>query len=234
MASSIGIPVFFLIILPPVMFQEVPAEVMPFIRGYLVIALITFAIMTTAISNLAGSIAADRDHGLYSKLASMPISPLSDIVGRLSTVFVYAGIGSSVVIVLGIVMGAQFTVDLLGLIQIILVFPVVAAAATGIGLTIAAFAKSESAASHTGTAIVLVIYFVGIAIPFANLPDFLRPLVLVDPISLGNLMFTAAAIGKDYVGFNPLTIINVVGLLTGAAVLFSVGVVLYLRRCWRR
>jgi hypothetical protein len=59
--SSVMLPVFFLVVLPMVLFQDVPLEIMPAIMGFLVIAMVTLLIMSTAMSNLPGSIAADRD-----------------------------------------------------------------------------------------------------------------------------------------------------------------------------
>jgi len=45
--SSIFIPLFFLLVLPPAMFQDVPSQFMPLIKGYLVISMITLLVMTT-------------------------------------------------------------------------------------------------------------------------------------------------------------------------------------------
>jgi len=52
--------------------------------------------------------------------------------------------------------------------------------AAGIGLIIASVVKSESAAAHIGVAVVLVNYFIGIAFPYRDLPDLLKPFVHVN------------------------------------------------------
>jgi ABC-type polysaccharide/polyol phosphate export permease len=232
--SSIVIPIFFLSVLPLVLFQDVPVEYMPSIRGFLVIAMITLVIMGTAISNLPGSIAADRDHDLYSKLSSMPVNPVYECLGRVVTVFAFSALGSVVIVLLGIVLGAELNIlpsdilVILGLASVITLF------ASGVGLFIAGFAKSESAAAHVGVAIVLLIYFIGIAFPYGDLPEVLRPIVHVNPICLGNNMIAALAVGEEILGYNPFNIIDVTLMVSLTLVMFIIGLYVYAMKCWRR
>ena len=232
--SSVLLPVFFLIVLPMVLFQDVPTEIMPALRGFLVIAMITLLIMSTAISNLPGSIAADRDHDLYSKLSSMPVNPLYECLGRIATVFVFSAIGSIVVIGLGLILGAEFIVTSIDLLLIIGLASVITLFAAGVGLIIAGVVKSESAAAHVGVAIVMLIYFIGIAFPYRNLPDLLKPFVHVNPICLGNNMIAALAVGEEFVGYNPFNFSDVTVMLLFTALLFIIGLYIYSRFCWRR
>jgi ABC-type polysaccharide/polyol phosphate export permease len=232
--SSILIPVFFLLVLPVVLFQDVPMEFMPAIRGFLVIAMVTLLIMTTAMSNLPGSIAADRDHDLYSKLSSMPVNPLYECTGRIVTVFVFSGIGSVVVIMLGLVLGAELIVTSLDLLLILGAVSVIILFAAGLGLIIASVVKSESAAAHIGVAVVLVNYFIGIAFPYRDLPEILRPVVHVNPICIGNNMIAVLTVGEEFVGYNPFSFMDVTVMLLLAALLFTIGLYIYARFCWRR
>ena len=73
-------------------------------------SMVVLLIMTTGMSNLAGSIASDRDPDLYSKLSSMPIKPWSDSLGRIITVVVFSSMGSAVLAIIGIVIGAEVVV----------------------------------------------------------------------------------------------------------------------------
>ena len=232
--SSIMLPVFFLIVLPLVLFQQVPAEFMPALRGFLVVAMITLVIMGTAMSNLPGSIAADRDHDLYSKLSSMPVNPLYECLGRIVTVFVFSALGSLVVIALGLVQGAELIVTSIDLLLIVGLASVITLFAAGVGLILASAVKSESAAAHVGVAIVMFIYFVGIAIPYRDLPELLRLVVHVNPICIGNNMIAVLAVGDDIVGYNPFNFIDVTVMLLFTAVLFIIGLYTYSRYCWRR
>jgi ABC-2 type transport system permease protein len=232
--SSMVSPLFFLIVLPLLLFRDVPAEAMPILQGYLVISMCTFMVMITAISNLPGSIAADRDHDLYSKLSSMPISPVSECIGRILTVLSFSGLGAVIVGAIGIGLGAQFFLGAIDLLLILGVGCVVVLAASGVGLVVAALAKSESAAAHVGLAIVMVTYFIGIAFPYGELPPFLQPLARFNPLSLANNMMATLALGGNIGGFNPLTLFDTVFLLSTSSLLFLAGMYLYSRRCWRR
>ncbi|TFG10424.1 hypothetical protein EU538_02075 [Candidatus Thorarchaeota archaeon] len=232
--SSIMLPIFFLLVLPLVLFQNVPAEYMPLTRGFLVIAMITLLIMSTAISNLPGSIAADRDHDLYSKLSSMPVHPVYECVGRIITVFVFSAFGSVIVLLLGFVLGAQYNVTLIDIPLILGIASVITLTSVGVGLIIVGFTKSESAAAHVGVAIVMFIYFLGIAFPYSELPELLRPLVHVNPICVGNNMIAALAIGEDFIGYNPFNIIDLTTMLTLTGLVICVGLYIYSKYCWKR
>jgi ABC-type polysaccharide/polyol phosphate export permease len=232
--SSILLPVFFLIVLPLVLFQQVPMEFMPALRGFLVIAMITLLIMGTAISNLPGSIAADRDHGLYSKLSSMPVNPVYECLGRIATVFVFSALGSLVVVALGLVLGAELIVTSTDLMLIVGLASVVTLFAAGVGLIIASFVKSESAAAHVGVAIVMFIYFIGIAFPYRDLPEVLRPLVHVNPICQGNNMIAVLTVGEELLGYNPFNFVDVTVMILLTTSLFIIGLYAYSRNCWRR
>jgi ABC-2 type transport system permease protein len=232
--SSIMLPVFFLIVLPVVFFQHVPMEFMPALRGFLVIAMVTLLIMATAISNLPGSIAADRDHDLYSKLSSMPVNPVYECLGRIVTVFVFSAIGSLVVIVLGLTMGAELVVTSFDLLLIIGLASVITLCSAGVGLLLASVVKSESAAAHVGVAIVMLIYFIGIAFPYSDLPELLRPIVHVNPICLGSNMIAVLTVGEELVGYNPFNFIDVTVMLLLTGLVFAFGLYIYSRYCWKR
>jgi ABC-type multidrug transport system permease subunit len=232
--SSMLSPLFFLIVLPLMLFRDAPAEVMPLIHSYLVIGMCTFLIMITAMSNLPGSIAADRDHDLYSKISSMPVNPLFECVGRIITVLAFSALGTLIITAIGLALGAQFILSTVDILLIIAIGSLVTLSASGIGLIIASLVKSESAAAHVGIAIVMVNYFIGIAFPYGDLPVVLRPLARFNPLPLGNSMMTTVALGEDFVGFNPLNLLDGAFFVGITAVLFLLGMYLYSRYCWRR
>lgn len=232
--SSILTPIFFLLVLPMVLFQDIPTEYMPGFRGYLTIAMVALLVMATAMSNLPGSIASDRDHDLYVKLSSMPVNPLYECMGRVATVFIFSGLGSMVLIVLGLTLGAEFSVVAINMLTIIGIASIYTLFAVGIGLIIASFVKSESAAAHVGVALVLIFYFIGIAFPYNDLPELLQPIVRINPICIGTNMIAVLAIGEDFVGYNPFNYIDVTMMLTLTGLLFIVGLYIYGKYCWRR
>ncbi len=232
--SSIFVPIFFLLVLPQVLFTGVPEEYMPMTKGYLTIAMIVMLIMTAGMSNLSGSIAGDRDHDLYSKLSSMPISPWFESIGRILTVIVFSSLGSVLILTLGLATGAELVVAGVDLFVILGIGLVITLTSTGIGLIIAAFVRSESAASHVGVAAVLTNYFIGIAVPYNDLPEILKTFARVNPLSSATNMITTLAIGPEFIGYDPWTFLDVGLMITLCVVLLTTGLLLYSRYCWRR
>ena len=232
--SSILAPIFFLLVLPIVLFHDVPAEYMPGLRGYLTIAMVALLVMATAMSNLPGSIASDRDKDLYVKLSSMPVNPLYECMGRVVTAFVFSGLGSLVLIILGLTLGAEFSVVAVNMLTSIGIASIFTLFAVGIGLIIASLVKSESAAAHVGMALVLIFYFIGIAFPYSDLPDLLRPVVRINPVCIGTNMIAVLVIGKEFVGYNPFNYIDVTMMITITSLLFLAGLYIYGKYCWRR
>jgi ABC-type polysaccharide/polyol phosphate export permease len=164
----------------------------------------------------------------------MPVKPLYECVGRIATVFVFSAIGSVFVIILGLVLGAELIVTFIDLPLILGLASVIVLFAAGIGLIIASVVKSESAAAHIGVAVVMVNYFIGIAFPYQNLPDLLKPLVHVNPLCLGNNMIAALTVGEEFLGYNPFNLIDITVMLVFTAILFSIGLYIYSRCCWKR
>jgi len=185
-------------------------------------------------SNLAGSIAGDRESGLYSKLSSMPVSPWTESLGRIITVIVFSSIGSSIIIIVGLITGAEFVIGSIDLMLSIGIVLLIVFASSGIGLIISCFVGSESAASHVGVAIVLLNFFIGVALPYGDLPELLQPFARINPISSGNSMITTLLIGQDVVGYNPWSLVDI-GLLICIPVLaLIIGLYLYSRYSWSR
>jgi len=232
--SSILTPIFFLLVLPMVLFQDMPAEYMPGFRGYLTIAMVALLVMATAMSNLPGSIASDRDKDLYVKLSSMPVNPLYECMGRVVTVFIFSGLGSLVLIALGLTLGAEFSVVAVNMLPIIGIASIFTLFTVGFGLIIASLVKSESAAAHVGIALVLVFYFIGIAFPYNNLPELLRPIVRINPVCIGTNMIAVLSIGEEFVGYNPFNYIDITMMITITSIVFLLGLYIYGKYCWRR
>ncbi len=231
--SSLFVPIFFLLVLPQVMFSNTPADVLPLAKGFLTIALVVLLIMTTGMSNLSGSIAGDRDHDLYSKLSSMPINPWAESIGRILTVIAFSSLGSLIILTLGVVTGAELPVAPSNLVFVLGIGLVIMLAVSGAGFIISSFAQSESAASHIGVAIVLANYFIGITVPYKDLPELLKGVARYNPISAGTNMMTTLVLGQDVVGYNPLNFFDVGLMITLCGIILVVGLLLYSRRSWR-
>jgi ABC-2 type transport system permease protein len=229
-----AVPLFFLMVLP-VMYNDAPSDILASLKGGLTITMLNFMTMTAGQSNLPGSIATDREKGVYLKMASMPVSPMWEGMGRVIAVWFASTLGALIILALGIGYGAVFTVNLYSLLQTAVFSFLVALASTGIGFIIAALVKGESAATHTGVAITLLTYFLGgMAIPYDNLPDFMKALARVHPIPSANASMIQILIGQSYTGYDALTAFQISTTVAFSVLLFSAGLLVYTRNCWRR
>jgi ABC-type polysaccharide/polyol phosphate export permease len=83
-------------------------------------------------------------------------------------------------------------------------------------------------------AIVLINYFIGIAFPYRELPDLLRPMVHVNPVCIGNNMIAVLTVGEEFMGYNPFNLMDASVMLLLAVMVFIIGLYIYSRNCWRR
>ena len=229
-----AIPLFFLIVLP-VMYSGVPADVVSSLKGGLTLTMVTFLVMTAGQSNLPGSIATDGERGLYLKMASMPVSPWLEGLGRILATAVTSILGALLMLVSGFIYGARFDCGLTEVFWAVGFSLLTVVASAGVGLIIAAFVKGESAATHTGVAMTLITYFLGgMALPYPQLPTVLQAFARLHPVSSANAAMVYLLVGEEFIGYNPLSTVQTVSSIVSTALIFVVGMVSYSRLCWRR
>ncbi|MBU7010652.1 MAG: ABC transporter permease [Theionarchaea archaeon] len=231
---TFALPIFFVLV-TPLMWGDIPPEAVPPLKGGLSLTMITFMLMIAGQSNLAGSITADRERGLYLKIISMPVTPLKEAMGRICGVVVFTLIGAFGVVMLGVAYGAQYTYELISVVESLGFFFLIAIAATGIGLIIASLIKGESAATHTGIALTLLTAFLGgMFVPYSMLPPFLQVIARIHPIPSANASIVFLLQGAEFVDYDPL-ILGQIGLTIGeSCALFVIGLMLYSKLCWRK
>ena len=228
-----AVPLFFLTVLP-LMFGEAPAGVIGNLKGGLTITMVTFMVMTAGQSNLPGSIATDRERGLYLKMASMPVSPWKEGVGRIIAVWVTSLVGTALLLVVGALYGAEFGGGFLEVLASMGFSLLTSLASMGVGLIIASLVKGESAATHTGVAITLLTYFIGMALPYSNIPEALQLFAKLHPISSANASVICLIVGEAFVGYNPLKTLQAALTVSSSILIFFIGLASYSRLCWRR
>jgi len=231
--SSLMIPAVFLILLPLMLYQDVPAELISGLKGALTVSMITLLIMSAGIGNLAGSIAADAERGLYAKLLSMPVKAWHEGLGRVLSVWFFSLIASGIVVCLGICTGATFTGSFYEILGCLSLGLAIAASSVGLGLIVAAFVKGESAATHIGVGISMLIFFAGIAMPYQTVPSFLQVFSRFNPISAANNMIIFLLEGEAYVGYNPFNLVEVSVVTLLSLGILGVGLLAYSRLCWK-
>ncbi|TRO49107.1 ABC transporter permease [Candidatus Bathyarchaeota archaeon] len=229
-----AVPLFFLLVLP-VMYGSVPADVVSRLKGGLTLTMVTFLVMTAGQSNLPGSIATDGERGLYLKMASMPVSPWLEGLGRMLATTATSILGGLLILVSGFMYGASFDCGLTEALWAMGFSLLTVVASAGVGLIIAAFVRGESAATHTGVALTLITYFLGgMALPYPRLPAVLQAFARLHPVSSANAAMVYLLAGEEFIGYNPLSAVQTVSSIVSTTLIFVVGMVSYSRFCWRR
>lgn len=233
-SSSIMIPAVFLVLLPFVLYQDVPAEFIGGLKGALTVSMITLLIMSAGIGNLAGSIASDAGRGLYEKMLSMPVKAWHEGFGRVLSVWFFCIVGSTILVLLGFGCGAAFTGGFYEILGCLFLGLAIAASSTGMGLIIAAFVKGESAATHIGVGISMIIYFTSIAMPYRTVPSYLQVFSRINPISAANNMIVFLLEGEVYTGYNPFNLVEVSVVVLLSLGILVAGLLAYSRFCWKK
>ena len=229
-----AVPLFFLAVLP-MMYGGAPAGVVPRLKGGLTLTMVTFLVMTAGQSNLPGSIAMDTERGLYLKMASMPVSPWKESLGRIIATWIFSLAGSALMLIVGLLYGAVFTGSYSDILVAAGFSFLTAVASSGVGLIIASLVKGESVATHTGVAITLNTYFLGgMALPYTSLPEALKLFARLHPITSANASMVFLLEGESYIGYNPLVAAQVYTTVVLSLLVLVVGIVLYSNLCWRR
>jgi len=229
-----AVPLFFLAVLP-MMYGGAPAGVVSGLKGGLTLTMVTFLVMTAGQSNLPGSIAMDTERGLYLKMASMPVSPWKESLGRIIATWIFSLVGAALMLSAGLLYGAVFNGSLTDILAAAGFSFLTAVASVGVGLIIASLVKGESAATHTGVAMTLLTYFLGgMALPYTSLPEVLRVFARLHPITSANASMIFLLEGESYIGYNPLGAVQVCTTVASSLLVLAVGVALYSHLCWRR
>jgi len=231
---TFAVPIFFLLVMP-IMWGDVPEETISSLKGSLSLTMITFLIMIAGQSDLAGSIASDGERGLYLKIASMPVKPRKEGLGRVFGILTFSLIGSILLLIVGLIYGAKFDCDFVNILKALGFFLLIALASTGIGLIIASLVKGESAATHAGVAITLLTAFLGgMFAPYSMLPSFLQVFARIYPISSANASIVFLLEGEEFAYYNPPGLGQIGLTIALSCLLFALGLTLYSKLCWRK
>lgn len=231
---TFALPIFFLIMIP-LTISVLPTDVLSGLKGAMSLTMITLLTMTAGQADLAGSIASDIERGLYLKIASMPVRPWKEGLGRVLAVLIFSLIGAILVLVAGLVYGAKFSCGFVSPLESLGFCLLASLASAGMGLIIASFVKGESAATHTGVAITLLTYFFGgMVAPYPSLPSPLQTFARIHPVSSANALMVFLFEGEDFVGYNPLNMGQICLTITLSILIFIMGLLLYSKFCWRK
>ena len=213
---------------------DAPEEFVPYVKGAITISMIVFALMMAGMTNLASSIASDRETGMLSKLISMPVNPWKDFTGRILAVAVFSVLAAALVTAVGFAVGARFpstAIDVLSAIGFLLL---VVCASAGIGLIIGTFIKHLQGAIMTGVGIAVITAAIsGLFAPYSALPAPLQLFSRFYPVSSAGASATCVLLGEEMVGYNPLATSQISLTIGLSLFLLILGIVLYSRLFWK-
>jgi ABC-2 type transport system permease protein len=203
--------------------------------GFFTLAMIVYATMMAGMVDIPANIAHDRNRGMLTKLKSMPVSQAKDFIGRILAFLVFSSIAMVTVLLIGILLGAGFSVTPISLVESIpfLFLPILAS--SGIGLILGTLIESEQGAAFTGIGLALITSFTaGIFSAYSNLPSMLQSFSRIYPISSSAYSLTYLLVGEKMAGYNPLELGQISATVLSSIILFAIGLVLYTRYCWRK
>jgi ABC-2 type transport system permease protein len=227
-------PVIFLFLGIFLFYRADPLSKEPHFMAGITISMVVFSLMLSGFSTLPGIIAQDRASGLFLKLRSMPVKQWKDIIGRIAGLLLYIVISAVIIGIIGIIFGARFNFTITGTL-ISLVFLILAAAsAAGSGIIIGTFIKNVNGATITGVGIAVVsMSLTGVTFPYRFLPVPLQVFSRYYPFSSSNSIISYMLSMPEFVGYNPVSVFQVVLTIALSVVIFTAGLILYAKFCWR-
>ena len=194
-----ALPLIFLFIFVSIFGNEATVVEGQPVRGatYYVPAILTLAMVSASLVNLAISLATLRERGVLKRVRSTPLPPWVFMAGRMATSVVVTLLLVLVVTVLGrLVYGVHLPTGTLPGLALTVVLGTAAFSALGLAMTAAI--PTENAAPAVTNAVVLPLYFFsGVFIPIEDLPRGMRLIGDIFPVKhLFEALLTA---------FNPAT-----------------------------
>ena len=138
--------------------------------------------MFGAIGSWVG-IAMERQSRLLSRMWVLPIHRASALTGRLTAEAARVLIGTALITALGVAMGLRFTHGWLTVLVYILIPPIVAVGFMALVMALAIRTNNRTAISWLMTVIVALVFINPGTTPIGLFPDWLRPIVRMQPMS---------------------------------------------------
>lgn len=232
---TIGWPIIWVLIGSFSFTGDAPAEVVGYTRGAISISMMVFGLMTAGMANLPGNLAQDRERGLLTKVMSMPVSPWRDFAGRILALLAFSVLSALLVITVGLVCGARFFFTGIDFVESLAFILLIFLTSAGIGMLIGTFVKHVHGAIMSGVGLTVVSAALsGVMTPYEYLPSILQTFAKIYPISSANSAITYLLVGKDYAGYNPLSVDQTILTVCLALLLFIIGLIAYSRFCWKK
>jgi ABC-2 type transport system permease protein len=129
------------------------------------------------------SIAMEREFGLLSRMWVLPVHRASPLTGRLTAEAARALFGTVLITALGVTMGLRFTHGWPTALVYILIPPIVVVGFTALVMALAIRTNGRTAMTWLGAVTMSLAFVNPGTTPMRQFPDWLRPLVRVQPMS---------------------------------------------------
>jgi ABC-2 type transport system permease protein len=181
---TLFIPLFFLVVNIGQVSKTFPSTT-PFLKGQGYVAFqlpvsLMFAV-ATATSGLA--LVTEIDLGYFDKLLVAPIRRSSIIFGRLTADLVRGMAGSTLVLLVGIALGARVQSGVLGAVVIVLLSALFGVAYAGFGLLVALRTRNVQATQSSFLLFFPLLFLTPNFVPFDRLSPLMETLARINPIS---------------------------------------------------
>ncbi len=216
---ALFIPLFFLVVNIGQVSKTFPSST-PFLKGQGYVAFqlpvsLMFAV-ATATSGLA--LVTEIDLGYFDKLLVAPIRRSSLIFGRLTADLVRGILGSTLVLVVGLALGARIQSGVLGAVVIVLLAALFGVAYAGFGILVALRTRNVQATQSSFLLFFPLLFLTPNFVPFDRLSPLMETLARINPVSyvivgLRSLVIDGWDAGK--IGACVLVILGLGAILTG-------------------
>jgi ABC-2 type transport system permease protein len=166
--------------------------------GYLISGIIIMTVFQAALNNSMGIIE-DIASGFMKEIMVAPIPRWQISLGQIASSAVIAVSQGMLILIVGLFLGLRM--DLFHLAAMMGVMAVVGVTFASLGLYLATFAKNSSTFQVLISVVAMPLMFLsGAYIPTTVLPDILRPVVFLNPLTYTTAAFRAVALGTENVG----------------------------------
>jgi ABC-2 type transport system permease protein len=184
LAPTLFIPLFFLVVNIGQVSKTFPSST-PFLKGQGYVAFqlpvsLMFAV-ATATSGLA--LVTEIDLGYFDKLLVAPIRRSSIIFGRVAADFVRGILGSTVVLLAGIALGAHVQSGVLGAIVLVLMAAAFGVGYAGFGILVALRTRNVQATNTSFLLFFPLLFLTPNFVPFDRLSPLMETLARINPVS---------------------------------------------------
>jgi ABC-2 type transport system permease protein len=162
------------------------------LQTYLPIIII-FTLVMTAVNFLPATLVSYRERGVLRRMFTTPVKPRTLLAAQILLNLAVQVATVALIVVLAVAFGATIGQPL----DFIIAFVATAAAASAVGLLVAAVCFTSKAANAVGAVLFFVLmFFAGLWIPRATMPAVLRDISDFTPLGAGGQAIQSAAAGN--------------------------------------